>query len=53
MYKSSPPDVFLGKGVLKICSEFTGKDPCWSVKTFKTWGGPWRGTSELRAEQSP
>ena len=23
-YRSSPPEVFLGKGVLKICSKFTG-----------------------------
>ena len=25
MYRSSPPEVFLGKGVLKICSIFTGE----------------------------
>ena len=25
--RSSPPEVFLGKGVLKICSKFTGKHP--------------------------
>ena len=25
--RSSPPQVFLGKGVLKICSKFTGEDP--------------------------
>ena len=31
MYRSSPPDVFLGKGVLKICSKFTGEHPCRSV----------------------
>ena len=24
-YRSSPPEVFLGKGVLKICSKFTGE----------------------------
>ena len=22
------PEVFLGKGVLKICSKFTGEHPC-------------------------
>ena len=26
-FKSSSPDVFLGKGVLKICSMFTGEHP--------------------------
>ena len=27
----SPPEVFLGKGVLKLCSKFTGNQPCRSV----------------------
>ena len=31
---SSPPEVFLGKGVLKICSKFTGEQPCRSVITI-------------------
>ena len=26
--KGSPPEVFLGKGVLKIRNKFTGEDPC-------------------------
>ena len=26
-FRSSPPEVFLGKGVLKICSRFTGEHP--------------------------
>ena len=26
--RSSHPEVFLGKGVLKICSKFTGEHPC-------------------------
>ena len=26
--KSSHPEKFLGKGVLKICSKFTKKHPC-------------------------
>ena len=30
MIQSSPPEVFW-KGVLKICSKFTGEHPCWSV----------------------
>ena len=32
---SSPPEVFLGKGVLKICSKFTGEHPCQSVISIK------------------
>ena len=31
MGKSSPPWMFLGKDVLKICSKFTGEHPCQSV----------------------
>ena len=27
-FRSSHPEVFLGKGILKICSTFTGKHPC-------------------------
>ena len=27
-YRSSHPEVFLGKGVLKICGKFTGEHPC-------------------------
>ena len=27
-YRSSNPEVFLLKGVLKICSKFTGEHPC-------------------------
>ena len=34
-YRSSPPEVSLRKGVLKICSKFTGKQPCWSVISIK------------------
>ena len=34
-YRSSPPYVFLGKEVLKICSKFTGKPPCQSVISMK------------------
>ena len=31
--RSSHPEVFLEKGVLKICSKFTGEHPCRSVKS--------------------
>ena len=33
--RSSPPEVFLGKGVLKICSKFTGEHPCRSMISCK------------------
>ena len=33
--RNSPPEVFLEKGVLKICSKFTGEDPCQSVISIK------------------
>ena len=34
-YKSSPPDMFLGKDVLKICGTFTGEHPCRRVISIK------------------
>ena len=34
-YKCSPPEVFLRKGVLEICSKFTGEHPCRSVISIK------------------
>ena len=33
--RSSHPEVFLGKSVLKICSKFTGEHPCWSTISIK------------------
>ena len=33
--RSSRSEVFLGKGVLKICSKFTGEHPCRSVISIK------------------
>ena len=35
-FRSSPAEVFIGKGVLKICSKFTGKHPCWNVVSVKS-----------------
>ena len=32
---SSHPEVFLGKGFLKIYNKFTGEHPCWSVISIK------------------
>ena len=37
-YRSSHPEVFLGKGVLKICSKFTGEHPCRSAISIKLLG---------------
>ena len=34
-FRSSPPEVFLQKGVLKICSKFTGEHPCQSAISTK------------------
>ena len=34
-YRSSHPGMFLGKGVLKRCSNFTGEHPCQSVISIK------------------
>ena len=31
LFRSSRPEVFLGKGVPKICIKFTGENPCRSV----------------------
>ena len=35
LYRSSYPEVFLGKGVLKICSKFIGEHPCRSAISTK------------------
>ena len=35
IFRSSHPEVFLGKGVLKICSKFTGEHPCGSAISIK------------------
>ena len=34
-FRNSPPEVFLEKGVPKVCSKFTGKQPCQSVISIK------------------
>ena len=34
--RSRHPEVFLGKGVLKICSKFTGEHPCRSAISIKS-----------------
>ena len=41
-FRSSPPEVFLGKGVLRICSKFTGEHPSRSVIWIKL---QWNHTS--------
>ena len=35
IFRSSHPEVFLRKGVLKRCSKFTGEKPCRSVISIK------------------
>ena len=35
IYRSNHPEVFLEKGILKICNKFTGENPCWSVISTK------------------
>ena len=35
IYRNSHPEVFLKKGVLKICSKFTGEHPCQSVLSIE------------------
>ena len=35
LFRSSRSEVFLGKGVLKICSKFTGEHPCRSAILIK------------------
>ena len=35
VFRSSHPELFLRKGVLKICSKFTGEHPCRSVILMK------------------
>ena len=35
-FRSSPPEVFLGKGFLKIWSKFAGENPCkWMISIKK------------------
>ena len=38
IFRSSRPEVFLGKGVLEICSRFKGEHPCRSVISIKLQG---------------
>ena len=42
MTRSSRPDMFLRKGVLKICSKFTGEHPCRNLSemTLRHWCSP-------------
>ena len=35
--RSIPPEVFLGKGVPKLCCKFTGEHTCQSMTTIKLW----------------
>ena len=45
--RSSHSEVFLGKGVLKICNKFTGEHPCQSVTLLHIFRTPfYKNTSE-------
>ena len=51
-FRDSPPEAFLGKGVLNICSKFTGEHPWQSVISIKLLGNfieikLWHGCSPL------
>ena len=48
VFRSSPPEVFLGKGVLKICRKFTGEHPCRSAVSIKL-----QSNSGMAASLSP
>ena len=37
LYRSNPPEVFLGKGVLKICGKYTGEYPCLYWNRTSAW----------------
>ena len=41
-YRSSRPEEFLKKGVLKICSKFTGDHPCGSAISIKSFAALWK-----------
>ena len=53
--RSSHPEVFLGKCVLRICSKFTGKHPCRSAISIKLQRDPKKnstGVMELHPPQT-
>ena len=43
-HRSSQAEVFLVKGVLKICSRFTGEHSCWSVISITLQSTHWNHT---------
>ena len=54
--KSNHPEVYLGKGILKICSKFTGEHPCRSVISIKLLCSfieiaIWHGCSPVNSRQ--
>ena len=51
--RSSPPEVFLRKDVLKICSKFTGKHPCRSVISIKLLRNGCSPVNLLHISRSP
>ena len=52
--RSSHPEVFLGKGVLKICSKFTGEHPCRNAMATSTkYWMAWHWTIYLSHSHHP
>ena len=45
--RSSPPEVFLGKDFLEICSKFTGEHPC--LNLFKGIKKNWTGSRNFES----
>ena len=50
-FGSSHPEVFLGQGVLKICSNFTGEHLCRSVISIKLQSICWRRILKYYVEE--
>ena len=46
-HEAAPPEVLLVKGVLKICSKFTGELPCRSVISIKLQSSTSGGTASV------
>ena len=47
-YRGSPSEIFLGKGVLKICRKFTGEHPYRSAISIKLQSNYLLGNNKLK-----
>ena len=52
-FRSSRPEVFLEKDVLKICSRFTGEHPCRSAISIKLQATLFKSASEESIQAIP